>query len=106
MRWFGLVISALAAYRATRIFTRDSITDPWRDRLFEWAWDDSSGQTQPRNALRTYVYELLTCPMCLGVWFAAGAYVTYRYWDNTVTRGVLYVLAIAGLQCIAARGDP
>lgn len=110
-----LAVLALASYRATRLMTDDTLTLPLRDRLYRWAWDDEhpvanreTGQLEPRPRapLRTYVYELVTCSWCLGVWVAALLYVLWRWSSWAPVRYGIVVLALAGAQgFVASRRD-
>lgn len=109
----GLVVVALATYRAVRIFTDDSISHTWRAVLYRWAWCDPADPDYPRarplldehnNALpisrgpvRVYLNDFATCPYCLGVWAAAVCYWLWRA-DVEWLRVLLVVLAIAGVQ--------
>jgi hypothetical protein len=106
----GWVVVALAAYRLARIVAEDAISDVFREHVYEWAWDEQvdvvMGQEVAtpvaRAAWRTYVYALVSCPLCLGVWFAAGLYVVWRWWTWMPAQAFVIVLAIAGLQCFLA----
>lgn len=98
-----LVVLAFAAYRATRIFTKDSITSDLRARLYAWAWNDDHGQAADpiaRSPMRTYVYEGLTCSFCLGVWVSLALYLLWRHAPDA--RGLIVVLAVAGGQALLA----
>lgn len=97
--WLQLVVVALATYRTARIFTVDSIAQPWITRLYAWAWDDNEGHArpQPKGPVRTYVYELFSCPYCLGVWIAAVLWALARF-GCSVTDALLVILASAGVQ--------
>lgn len=109
-----VVVLGFAAFRATRLLTRDTITGVFRDRLFHFAWDVEHPTPDPtsrkalptaRAAWRTYLYEGLTCPWCLGVWVSGAVYAGWR-WGGTWGRGIITVTAIAGVQAvIAANGD-
>lgn len=74
---------ALAAYRVTRLVTRDRITAPVRDRF------DPEG----------VVGELIRCSWCTGVWVAAGVVaarrVAPRVWAPAAE--ALAVAAVVGL---------
>jgi Protein of unknown function (DUF1360) len=95
----AVVIVGLAVFRVARLITADSITDPMRDRLYVWAWrDDGHGHQTPTAVWRTYVYELIRCPHCVGVWAAAGAYL---WWEFLWTPPI-YVAAIAGVASLLA----
>ena len=111
----GLVLIALATYRAARFFAADSLWAVPRQRLYRWAWDDEHpdvlddgvGTFVPhsRGPVRSYVYELATCQWCLGVWLAVGFYAAWR-WGGNVSHAIIAVLAIAGGQgFLVSRGD-
>lgn len=112
--WQGFIVIALATYRVARIVTTDSISLPFRERLYGWAWDDDHAVTgadglpyaTPRAAWRTWVHDLFTCALCFGVWTAAGLYALWRWSDSPAVRSGIVVLALAGLQCfLASRAD-
>lgn len=111
------VLLAFAAYRVARIVTTDTISIPFRERLYDWAWDEENGKVErkaetaivtpvARAAWRTYVYELFTCPLCLGVWVAAALYCAWRWWDTEAVRAVIAIFAIAGAQCFLQTREP
>jgi hypothetical protein len=105
-----LVVLAFAAFRLTRMVTDDSLTHAFRGRLYRWAWNDAepvevtdeNGAAvmvpSSRGPVRSYVYELLTCPWCLGVWVSALVYVLWRWADVLPIRAGLVILALAGAQ--------
>ena len=118
-----IVVLAFATYRLTRLFTADRITDPLRDAFFNWAYKPLEGDEReawlvlhkqadtipshvPRGwEIRTWVYDLVTCDQCLGVWWAAAIYTAYamRFDLNTdVVAAVLSVAAICGFQSLIA----
>lgn len=117
-----LVVLALAAFRATRLVAEDTISDPFRSRLFRWAWDDENlvddghghqvptartrhGAADERRLFdgwRTWVWMLFTCQWCLGVWISTAVYCAWR-WGGDVALSILAVLAIAGLQGAVAQ---
>lgn len=108
-----LAILALATYRAARIPTKDTISEPFREKLYQWAWDDEHPVRQgndwvasPRAPWRTYVHELITCPLCFGVWTAALLYVLWRWSGSPAVQSAIVILALAGVQCfLASRQD-
>lgn len=129
--WFGFVVVVFASYRATRVVTTDSISEPFRDRLYRWAWVEPADVAEyaaaavrarqrgfsvdesvplPRaGGLRTYVNELFNCPWCFGVWVA---FALTAAWCWVVLDGVPVVvylvvaLAVAGGQgFLASRSD-
>ena len=99
-----VVVLGLACYRATRLVTRDSITESPRMALYTWAWDDDgAGEPVARSTLRTYIYEALTCAFCVGVWCAlVVTWMVYGVpWSNWhAGRWALTALAIAGVQAL------
>lgn len=98
----ALVVLALATYRVARIFTVDSISEPWIAFLYRWAWNPPrpGHAAEPKaGAYRTWIYELLSCPLCLGVWTSGALYALWR-WGGGVMRGVVVVLAVAGVQAV------
>lgn len=105
-----VVVLALASYRVSRLVTQDTVTANLRGALFGWAWDeehpitvgsgkDAHFEPAPRAAWRTYVYEGLTCPVCLGVWASGAVYAAWR-WGGTVGRVGVAVASIAGAQTL------
>jgi hypothetical protein len=59
-------VLALATQRLTQLVTEDSLTEPLRERIDDWA----SGAE--RFSLRDRVAVLSGCPACISVW-AGGA---------------------------------
>lgn len=107
--WPGLIVVALAAYRVARLVALDTISLPFRERLFSFAYDeehpvegDGEWVAAPRAGWRTWLYDLFTCPLCVGVWVSAGLYAAWRWWDTDPVRAVIVVLAVAGAQCFLA----
>ena len=97
------VVLALASYRIARIATEDSLTLDWRRGLRRWAWTEDAGDPPVgdwRSPTRSYIYVLLTCPLCLSVWIAALAYVAWINWSWS--HPPLVIMAIAGLQAFLA----
>lgn len=123
--WLALVLVAgLAAYRATRIVTTDSLTERARERLYRWAWvefdeteaylsawlrwhpdeaaplatvDELPPPLPRRGGFRTYVSELFQCPWCLGVWISF-AVLAFWWWvvaDGAGSIGWFLVLGFA-----------
>lgn len=121
-----IIVLALAAYRTVRIICCDSLSAPLRSRFYDFVWVDLHDPEYPtrfalakvknpalvpdrplprRGGMWTWLYELLTCPHCLGVWFAVAAYCTWR-WGGDVGLAVLAVLAIAGAQSVIVSALP
>lgn len=98
-----VVVLAFATFRLARLVAIDSLTLPFRERIYDFAWTgefpDGSARPEPvaRAPWRTYVYELVTCPHCIGVWWAIAVYCAWR-WGGDVALGIIAVIAIAGAQ--------
>lgn len=114
-----VLILALATYRAARLVTTDSLTDSLRERVKEWAWDSENARAEPDErgqityvpiprggAWRTYAYELIRCPHCMGVWFAFAAVLIFHWYagspDWSFGAWIVYVAAVAGAQSALA----
>lgn len=113
-----LVVDALAAYRLTRLVTKDVILDGPRDMLIEEIYV-ASGVELPDSATRTAIEQraggwseyaahdgnapklatLLTCYWCAGFWISAGVIIARRVapglWDPLAR--ILATSAVAAL---------
>lgn len=119
----SFVVVVLAAYRATRIVTTDSLTERFREALYRWAWVESdeteayasswlrwnapaplvAGAALPRRGgFRTYVSELFQCPWCLGVWVSYA--ITAAWWWGVRDGGSVFVFVIVGLAVAGGQG--
>lgn len=88
-RALRLAVDALAAYRLTRLVTRDTVTVPWRDQL-TWHLAHPDGSPATRRLADRYGPDvaamgslpgyLLACPWCAGLWIAAGVVGASRRW--------------------------
>ncbi len=87
--WSDLVLLSLATFRLVRLFTYDHITAFVR----EWVANGKSG-----TFLGT-VKDLVNCPWCTGVWFAALLYFGYCV-DRALTMPLVIVLSIAALATV------
>jgi hypothetical protein len=104
------VLLAFAVYRVARLIAVDDITEEFRVRLGRWAYDpdevtivnDEAVEGAWRSRGRRYLHNLLTCPFCLGVWFAMLAVgIMFAWpWDNNTDLGEWLILvgAVAGMQ--------
>lgn len=114
--FLGLVVTALAAYRLTRIVVADSISASFR----QWVWRraytpagfDSLTERDVayrRDGLRGWAWEkafqLVVCPHCTGFWMSLGSFTLWRYGPAS-GRLALMALAVSGLQSfISSRPD-
>ena len=109
------VLLAFAAYRAARAVALDDISLPLRERLYEFAYDDEHPVidefdrtlTRPgvRAPWRTWLYQLFTCPLCIGFWISAAFYSAWRWLDYEAVHVVIIIFAIAGAQCFLQQRD-
>lgn len=101
-----------AAYRGTRLFVFDTITEPLRDKIAErYAYS-----TGLRERVWDFVHSLIQCTYCTGFWVSVVTVLVYRLavtgeWgngdtsvDELATFGV-EVFAVAGVQALLNRWD-
>lgn len=98
----AIAVLAFATYRIAQLVTTDTLTEPFRNRLWAWAWimDADQGSPRPRAAWRTWVDNMLTCAQCIGVWTAGGLYALWDHWH--AARWVITIAAVAGLASLCA----
>ncbi len=66
---FGDVLRiALSSYKLSRVVSKDEVAAFIRAPVTE----DPEAKRPKRHGMQAAVGELLTCPYCLGLWFAAG----------------------------------
>ena len=92
-----LAVDALAAYRLTRLVTRDQITQPWRDRIEARSVEVIASPTEAMGDLRdvwpwAFLRGLTDCMWCSGTWCAFGVRLLPRW-----MRRSLAVAALVGL---------
>lgn len=112
-------IDALAAYRLTRLVTKDSITLPIRARIIRAAYRRHEGELPDADERRPDYYwqdtaegdpaapkvaELVVCRWCAGMWISCFVIVARRYagvlWDPLARALALSAAAalVAGLE--------
>lgn len=72
-----LVLATIATYRASRLFTEASVTAPLRAPFTRYTGPAAPGEVaeevqEADGGHRHAIGELVSCPYCLGVWFATG----------------------------------
>lgn len=79
---FWLVVNMFAVYRLAILTSKDKITDPirklvkrcgWRmvlmkDKPGRWLWEKKETR---RGRAGRWLYELVICPWCVSIWWAA-----------------------------------
>lgn len=124
----GVIVVALAAHRAARALSTDTITDRMRAYVYDRAffhlalpdvddvdWDEVEAglippppervapPAQTRSYGWAYLYGGLSCPHCCGWWLSIGGWALWRNVDGS--RVWIAAVAVAGLQSvISARG--
>lgn len=107
----AIVLVGLASYRVARLVTKDTICEPLRRVVYDWAWIDPQVKGQdpkPRaGGARTWLYSLLSCPLCFGVWTSA---LLMLLWAAVTPvdvgwRWAASLAAVAGVQSLVALAD-
>lgn len=108
-----LAVDALAAYRLTRLVTRDTITRPARAAVIAAAygrgaehmsaelWEDEVDGDPHPPALA----KLITCSWCASVWVGAGVMLARRLFPRA-WQPCAYGLACAAVAGLAAAIEP
>jgi hypothetical protein len=99
--WLEFALFTFAAFRLTRLFVFDKITEfirrPFHEEVEETESD--GGVTTyieiKGTGLRYWVGELLSCYWCTGVWCAAFLFGAYYLWPVGM-EVIISILAIAG----------
>jgi hypothetical protein len=85
------VILALGVYRIWMLIAKDSITQPWRERIL--SYDDNGNMNRwphPHRRIALFVH----CPWCLGFWLSLAASAAYWEWPHA-TRLALAPFALS-----------
>lgn len=77
--WWWLAVDGLAVYRLAVLIGKDMIAEPIRQRV------------------GTRMLAFITCPWCIGLWFAAAAVILTRFWPQ----GWQYVAMALALSAVA-----
>lgn len=91
-----LVLSALAAFRLSELVVIDD--GPFDVFFYLRGW----ANRPPLTRLRGTLAGILSCVHCAGLWMSILVGLFY-FSHNVIFQGILFVLAIAGLQSILAR---
>lgn len=122
-----VLVVGLAAHRAARALTTDTITDRFRSWVYRHAYtvapfnplppgttdEDEAKMVDPdwtpggwetiRSKAWVWVYGLVSCPHCAGFWFSVGAYTLWVHQPDT--QPYLIAVSVAGAQSvISAKG--
>src|SRR4051794_12356238 len=69
-----LALVTVATHKVSRLVAKDRVTSPVRAPFTRFEDDDGPGEVSESargRGLRRAIGELLVCPYCLGLWFAA-----------------------------------
>jgi hypothetical protein len=83
-----LVRIALASYKMSRLVAKDEVTTFIRAPVTE----DPEAQQPKKEGMAAAIGELVTCPYCLGLWFASGL----AYGQVLAPRATRFATAIFG----------
>lgn len=118
-----LVVDGLAAYRVTRLVTRDTITAPLRERALAsiYGGPDALHLETDGGPVEFVSYEeravwdgadeaprlatLLLCPWCVGVWVGFGVMLLSRAVPRQ-WRPIAEGLALGALAALIEKGEP
>lgn len=117
MSGFWLAVNLLAVYRLSILASRDKITEPARRWVlmigYEWhyrkAWSNDTDRYLrlrggPRGKIGKFLRELIVCPWCVSMWFAACAIVLTET-APAVWKYPALVLALSGFTVLGTRRD-
>ena len=71
----AVVLCALAGYRISRFIAQDTLTDNARTRIYEKSF--SPELVHPTNKGWAFIYGLVSCPHCVGVWITGLVFLVY-----------------------------
>jgi hypothetical protein len=112
--WLGL-----ASYRLTRIVTLDTITEPWREQIFNrWPPDDDRARWRWVPELRAlvkrdpkapaprvhWIGQLVECPWCCG-FYISGVVVAVTGWFVSVPAPLIVWPAVSTLVGLTGEVD-
>ena len=96
---FDALLMALATFRITRLIVYDKITRWFRELFADVHTYQKDGTTWVEvrlhgSGFRHTIYDLLSCPWCIGIW--AALIVVFCYFVFTWAWSVIFFLALAG----------
>lgn len=97
MRPDELAITALAAYRITRLVTSDKLTARQREAVQRWAM---TRRHEGRHSLK--VDDLVGCNYCAGWWVTL---LVLAAWSVPLLRPLVRAFAVAGAQALLSAAD-
>jgi hypothetical protein len=89
--WFTFLILSFVTYRVTHLIVMDTLFEGMRDRLLDklTTGEGTDGEThvidkhrdpkawEKLPIWRTKIFDLITCPFCMGVWVAGGTVILH-----------------------------
>ncbi len=104
---FHFILLGLAAFRITRLFTLDVITEFIRGPFVkERSYRTPEGvfkvdqEARDESPLREHIGELISCYWCAGIWISLGLVFAYFYIPSAIFLPFLLLLGIAGIQAL------
>lgn len=92
LRFFDLVVVALAAFRILHLVTYDKILAPVRDYF------DTKGKQEPSGGIHRYIDGFLECLWCTGMW--SGLIAVALFSAGSVGEFIVFVFAVAGVASL------
>lgn len=94
--WWFLLVDALAVYRLAILVAKDKITDRPRNILMNLGYSHAKPRRGIRGTTARWLFELVTCPWCVSLWFAAGAVALTRFYPDEWQYAAMW-LALSGV---------
>jgi hypothetical protein len=97
---FHLLVLAVAVFRATRLVSRDEITDAAREWLRR-SHDIDDAEVTAIGRVARFAFDLVSCPWCVSIWLgglAVGLFLSYP----SITLDVAYVLACSAVAGVVS----
>lgn len=93
------LLAALALYRVA-YFTREDGPFSIFERVRLWLGKQAAKSSS--HGLSWTLAEVANCPHCVGVWLAL-IFAPAVIWPNSISDGIIIILALAGLQSYLTR---
>lgn len=95
---FEYILLALATWRLTRLFTRDTITAFLREQFYDRELVEGKQMSRtPQAGVRRVLADLFACPWCMSIWMAL-----LVVWVYLLTPWAQYAVLLLSLSAVVA----